>query len=353
MPVAIDLCINDNSRSVILYMYISIHEYIPRTRSGQTINLSMPTDNQDRTPQLAPHILILHIMRVLDLSPHARLPSHFQTRRLGRLLNPKPLLLTTTLLQLPEFLAPLDQQPRAHKQTLARKHRALQRRKLKRRQPRDPPPDDAARDFRLAEWHYAVFVEDGLQLDARPDGGGEEADDWGGRADLDVAQRRSACVVHLGLHGGVRRLRRCPAQQRVRVQVPHHDRDDLVACCHVAPRFCFHHVLRPRDHRGHGDVVVLQRLLRRFQQVPFDRDRVRKVWFGFRDRDDRLIRRPHGAPVQEDLVPLRDFLDVHILPEAAFERAGLARCILGGAELFALLQELRFPFALFYPVAIL
>lgn len=180
---------------------------------------------------------------------------------------------------MPELLAPLDQQPCPDQETLAREHRTLQRRKLIGRQPGNPATDDAPCHFGLLDWHDARLVEDRLELDARPDGGGEEADDGLGRADLDVAQRLGPVHVHLDLRRVVRRVLRRPAEDRVCVEVPHHDCDDLFARLPVALRFCFEEVLRPRHHRGHGDVVVLQCLLRGLEEIPLDGYCVGEVGF--------------------------------------------------------------------------
>lgn len=203
-------------------------------------------------------------MRVFHLTPHARLPADFQTSRLSSLLDPEAILRTTPL-QMSELLAPLNQQSRSDEQTFPREHRTLQSRQVIRRQTRNPALDDTASHFGLADRHDTVLVEDGLELDAGPDGGIEEADDGLGRPDLDLAQRLRAVHVHLDLRGVVRRVLWRPAEQSICVEVSHHHRDDLLPRLCVPFRFRLEDVLRPRHHRGYRDVVVFESLLRRFQ----------------------------------------------------------------------------------------
>ncbi len=127
--------------------------------------LSVPTNKQHHTTQLPPQILLLHIMRILHLTPHARLPSDLCTTRLSRLLNPKPPLPYATtakalsiVLQMSELLTPLHHQPRRHKQALTRQRPPLQRRKLIRRQARDPAADDTLRHLGLLLGHDGGLV---------------------------------------------------------------------------------------------------------------------------------------------------------------------------------------------------
>lgn len=57
--------------------------------------LAVSANKQDRTPQLPPDILILHVVSILDLSPHAGLPSDLEAGCFGGLFNAESLLTDT------------------------------------------------------------------------------------------------------------------------------------------------------------------------------------------------------------------------------------------------------------------
>lgn len=201
--------------------------------------LGIPTNQHHHAAQLPAQILPIHIMGILHLAPHARLPTDLHAASLRRLLNPESVSssiflsissnVAAILVQRSKPLTPLHHQADRHQQTLTGQHAALQRRQLIRRQARHPAPDDLPRHLGLLARHDARLVQHGVQLRAGPDARGQIREDGEGGAALQVAEGvAGAGGVVLGLGGGVVGVGwGRPAEEGVRVEVAEQGLQDV------------------------------------------------------------------------------------------------------------------------------
>ena len=197
-------------------------------------------------------------MCIFDLAPHARLPLDFEATSFCGLLDAKSRL--GAALQISEFLTPLDQQPRANQETLARQNRSFQSSQFVRGQTGYPALNDTPGHVALLSGHNRTLVEDRFDLDTGPDGCVEVADDGFGGADLDVTQRLDPVLMLLHQGGVVRVVFWRPTQQGVGVEIAHHHLDNLLPVGTVPAvaglGLGLGNVLCTRCDRGHGDEMV-------------------------------------------------------------------------------------------------
>src|SRR5690242_9409713 len=184
-------------------------------------------NQQDNAAQLALHVLSLDVVRVLDLSPGANLPPDLEAGGLGGLLDAK-LPLGTGLARVRQALGPLVEQACGDQDALAGQDGALEAGELVGGQGGDPAADDVLCVVGLVDGHDAVGVEDGLDVDAGPDGAGQVGDDAGGDLLLQLAQGLAVLADVVEDVGGG------PAEQGVGGEVAHAQLDDRVADAGVA-----------------------------------------------------------------------------------------------------------------------
>lgn len=251
-------------------------------------------DQEDGAPQLSPQILLLDVVRVFHLAPLARLPADLQARRLGRFLDAEAARVRSAP-RLRKRFAPVVDQSDAHQQALGRQHRALQAGELEGGEPRQPSAYHLLRHLGLCDGQDAVGLEDGLDLDARPDVGGEVGDDGRGCLHLQLPQRLAVA------QGVVHDLLGRPAQQRVGVEVAHEQREHVVPDVGLAFGVGPLDVQRAGRERRHGYVVRLGGLLRAEQEVPLERNRRRELVLRRRDREYVLVGRAHRPAVEVNL----------------------------------------------------
>lgn len=258
---------------------------MPRRQGGHThthvhyFSLHPLTRHQQHhAAKLPPHILLLHIMSVLDLAPHLGLPVDLNADSLRGLLDAKRGGLLPAVRGLQRG-APLADQPSGCEEALAGQSSPLHTGQVPAAETHQPAADDVAHAGRLGLGQEAAVVEGRLDGNAGPDLGLEVGDDGPGRFLLRLAERAPV--------GGLIASCRRPAQQCVGVEVPEHRVDDRSAD-RATGGVIGGQVDRTAHQARERDQVLFGSLLCALQLVPLDSEGVCQLRFGEGYADDLL-----------------------------------------------------------------